>query len=632
MEKMEKEEQAWNLPEPAAGEEEEEEEEVTNLLVRKSRKEEDIKTTSIGIAAVHTNGHQKPQTQEEKEKEEEEEKESKKQREKQEKEWDNNNLVYHDKVQGLWKCRICTWTFGNRNGNLCSNLNHIQNHNQLCHNNLLIFQSQGDESGYNFQNGADPTSDSQASSSQILFPKNKNNTIPRESDKEEVSAEIDLIENEFEVERVIQNQTTHDLYCPNCNSCITKRVILRKRKRTVPLPDDEQIVFDSNTNQSQARDADAGGEDETQLASATEDEEDKWLPIFRCLSCFSFFIPMVKTSMDAPSKREPAAKQAAVKSSEEDSVGGNENSSGTAFARVNNIESTEGSAREIPDDSYIPKHIPKSSGAVEIHPADEVPIVDTTSRTHLAPVQSDAGKDTVINIDASPPPGSSQTVEGSITPTDTASALQQPLRKEVEVEVIKSIVYGGLAESITSLSVVSSAAGGGAASLNILALGMANLFGGLFVVCNNIRELRNEQPIDRRDRYRDVLGRRENFVIHAVAVVTSYLLFGLVPPVAYGLSFRRTDDKQLKLVVVAAASVVCISGLAVAKAYVQRPPKRYLKSVASFVILGLMASGVSYAAGELVERLLWKLGVFPEESESVLAMVAGKSTAAQASS
>ncbi|GAB2224467.1 hypothetical protein Droror1_Dr00005228 [Drosera rotundifolia] len=35
---------------------------------------------------------------------------------------------------------------------------------------------------------------------------------------------------ELDVERVLQKHETHDLFCPNCNSCITSRVILRRRK------------------------------------------------------------------------------------------------------------------------------------------------------------------------------------------------------------------------------------------------------------------------------------------------------------------------------------------------------------------------------------------------------------------
>lgn len=86
--------------------------------------------------------------------------------------------------------------------------------------------------------------------------------------------------------------------------------------------------------------------------------------------------------------------------------------------------------------------------------------------------KSDAGQDTVITIDVQSE-GSYQT---AIRPSETTNILQSATqistarnerteeRKEFEIEVVKSIVYGGLAESITSLSVVSSAAGGGAAT------------------------------------------------------------------------------------------------------------------------------------------------------------------------
>lgn len=103
-------------------------------------------------------------------------------------------------------------------------------------------------------------------------------------------------------------------------------------------------------------------------------------------------------------------------------------------------------------------------------------------------------------------------------------------------------------------------------------------------------------------------------MLHAVVAIISYLIFGLVAPVVYGFSFRESDDKQLKLVVAAATSLLCILILAVAKAYVQRPPKPYLKTIMTFMILGLMVSGVSYAAGILAERLLEKLGLFEASS------------------
>ncbi|KAK6155440.1 hypothetical protein DH2020_009688 [Rehmannia glutinosa] len=245
----------------------------------------------------------------------------------------------------------------------------------------------------------------------------------------------------------------------------------------------------------------------------------------------------------------------------------------------------------------------------EVHSGETLK-VDNISVLKGVPVAQ--GKETVITIDEQPAE-LSQTSEDITSLTETTSLLQSTTQINIA---------GGLAESITSLSVVSSAAGGGAATLNILALGVANLIGGLFILCNNLWELKSDRAIEQyanqvshevaeqRDRYKELLGRRQNFMLHAVVAIMSYLVFGLVPPVVYGFSFRKTDDKQFKLVVVAAASLLCIVVLAIGRAHVRRPPKPYLRSVITFVILGLMVSGVSYAAGELVERLLTELGLF----------------------
>ncbi|XP_058084165.1 uncharacterized protein LOC131231864 isoform X3 [Magnolia sinica] len=185
-----------------------------------------------------------------------------------------------------------------------------------------------------------------------------------------------------------------------------------------------------------------------------------------------------------------------------------------------------------------------------------------------------------------------------------------------EWDILKSIVYGGLIESITSLGVVSSAAGSEAATLNIVALGLANLIGGLFVISHNLKELRNEQRSandqneQNLDQYQEILGRRENFWRHVVVAVFSYIIFGLIPPVIYGFSFRKTDNKEYKLIAVAAASLLCIALLAIGKAHVRKAPKTYIKTLLYYVGTGMLASGLSYVAGQLIKKLLEKLGWF----------------------
>ncbi|RVW86504.1 Membrane protein of ER body-like protein [Vitis vinifera] len=178
-------------------------------------------------------------------------------------------------------------------------------------------------------------------------------------------------------------------------------------------------------------------------------------------------------------------------------------------------------------------------------------------------------------------------------------------------DILKSIVYGGLLESIASLTVVTSAAGADATALKILALGLANLIGGLFVIGHNLMELRNESndqsggsstANEETGRYHRELGLKENFKRHATVAVLSFLLFGLVAPVTYSFSFLKSGNKDLKLVAVAAASLVCITVLAIGKAYTQK------------------ASGVSYVVGDLIKKLLEKLGLFESSSAFTLSL------------
>ncbi|KAI7982396.1 Membrane protein of ER body-like protein [Camellia lanceoleosa] len=173
------------------------------------------------------------------------------------------------------------------------------------------------------------------------------------------------------------------------------------------------------------------------------------------------------------------------------------------------------------------------------------------------------------------------------------------------LEILKSVVYGGLMESMTSLSVVSSAAAADATTVNIVAMGLANLIGGLFIIGPNLRELRNEES-----RYKELLGQTNNFLLHATVAVLAFLIFGLIPPITYGFSFHHTDDKDLKLVVVATASLLCIAILAIGKAYIQKKPNSYIKTVLYYIGMAVMASGISYGAGELIKRLVEKFGWF----------------------
>lgn len=130
--------------------------------------------------------------------------------------------------------------------------------------------------------------------------------------------ETDQQEKEFDVELVIAKQETHDLFCPNCKSCITKRVILKKRKRNIHVLDNkgkrdrlEPVVENNKVDSSTAREVNQGDRanviseitnlDPLPVSAAADDHDrddddhpEKEVEGFRCLSCFSIFIPSGK--------------------------------------------------------------------------------------------------------------------------------------------------------------------------------------------------------------------------------------------------------------------------------------------------------------------------------------------------
>ncbi|KAL0389871.1 UNVERIFIED_CONTAM: Membrane protein of ER body-like protein [Sesamum calycinum] len=184
------------------------------------------------------------------------------------------------------------------------------------------------------------------------------------------------------------------------------------------------------------------------------------------------------------------------------------------------------------------------------------------------------------------------------------------------LEILKCIVYGGLLEMIASMSIVSSAAASDATTLNTIAIGLATVASGLLVFGQNLMDLKNNNSggdsNQSTDKYQELLGRRGHFLFHATFAILSFILFGLVPPVIYGFAFRESDNKDYKILAVAAVSLTCVFVLAIAKAYVKHAEKftDYVKTILYYITMAISVSGVAYAAGDLCQMLMDRLGWF----------------------
>ncbi|CAJ2652356.1 unnamed protein product [Trifolium pratense] len=533
----------------------------------------------------------------------------------------------------------------------------------------------------------------------------------KESDSKK---EIDQQEKEFDVELVIAKQETHDLYCPNCKSCITKRVILKKRKRNIHVLDKkgkrdrlDLVVDDNVANSTTTPEVNQGDYPnviseittlEPPAAAAADDDDDnddhpdKEVEVFRCLSCFSIFIPSGKgfnlfRNFGGASKQESSQNPSSITASNLQNSSNIPSSSSNQNWFISLFTSTKGkTATKQAGDTF---HEPSRTGPADLHQstitstipsspdishpegqlADAAPIknskrtpdvnhghgsvnstissngvqsvvqdfidfsekeqsltrkprtdngeknktsVDTIKTNDvIVDVDREANESTTLQTEDNVP------VDGAIvTDSQTQVGIGAQPRDEIgepkKWEIVKSIVYGGLVESITSLGIVSSAASSGATPLNIIALGFANLIGGLFILGHNLKELKDnhsrgqQQQTNIQDRYQEQLGSRSNFVFHAVIAVLSFLIFGSVPLIIYGVLINKNYYDEVKLAIVAATSVACIILLTIGKVYTARPPKSYIKTVLYYVTMALAASGISYIAGKLIKDLIDK--------------------------
>ncbi|KAF7046399.1 hypothetical protein CFC21_055431 [Triticum aestivum] len=581
-------------------------------------------------------------------------------------------------------------------------------------------------------NGAEPKTE-------YLFEINKTEIHPTEVDKDEPVTEAQPKVEEYDLEKILDQQETHDLFCPNCKSCITRRVILKKRKRTVrpatpdgpsKRPYTEEVLVP--------------------LPSATlsRSDEQESPDVFRCLSCFSFFIPAgcsfnifrifgrrdvdgqpdvlpPPASEDTPPRSEnctswllscfqpgdspnqpaPAADpltvpQSTVESSSENqaaedpatmplqsetrnsndtttttesstsyihhshgtvvkpehSITGSSSedqtttttttrttkatstSSSTATSKAANTSSRTQSATgifhtdtlEVITGEMPP---PKPAGGAimdgnhhllgheDVHRAATTTFENgfTTHSVHTSGTKVDGPNVTNIargDISTTPIPEATGPHHVAVSVPEEVNLVAPRPQQRDDWDILKAIVYGGLVESVTSLSVVSAAASSGAKTLDIFILGMANLIGGLPLVYHNIADLRDVRDVsddnERVGHYWLQLGRRSKARLHMVLALLSYMVFGLLQPVVYGLSFRESNNRENKMMAVAGASLACIALLALGKAHVQTAPRAYFKTLVYYLTIAVSSSGLSYVAGVLITRLLEHFGVIEQ--------------------
>ncbi|KAH6784919.1 hypothetical protein C2S52_009878 [Perilla frutescens var. hirtella] len=418
--------------------------------------------------------------------------------------------------------------------------------------------------------------------------------------------EEDVIELEFE--KAVDKLHTHTPYCPNCSKQITK-VILRRKRRRQP----------SN--------------------------------LLGCFNCFTVFIPSGGGLNPFGFLKSKSKLEGTKVEDVQPSIYGGGTTTNAAELENPKVEGVQSSidvggtttnaAGLNPFNCFGSKPKLESFKVEDEHPSTEVVIESTTSNAAVGSSWSvynlfsingkrekkvDQNEEILEREDqegeAKPEinPTHDVTIDiGAGTGVETniheGGEIEQPLinssvQRSTSFEILKCIVYGGLIESITSLSIVSSAVASDVPTLNVVAIGLASVFSGLIIFGCNLLELRNEATPN--DKYQELLGRRGNFLLHSTFAIFSYLVYGLIAPTTYGFAFHESDNKDYKLIAVAAAAIACIFILSIAKAYVVETENfiGYVKTISYYVTVAVGASGLAYAAGDLFGMLLHDFGWF----------------------
>ncbi|KAI5315475.1 hypothetical protein L3X38_044651 [Prunus dulcis] len=478
--------------------------------------------------------------------------------------------------------------------------------------------------------------------------------------------------SELYLERVYEKPAAHDFYCPNCNSCITKVIIRSREWEKVPPTAPPPVIDDPIRCTSCFSFLIPAGnwffpksvpKDEGNLNEQGTDLENS-----------------VEGGVSAPSHdldgapQDQNSKTASVSKGPvpNDAVGASVGA--TATPSGNNLQGSVGFEVPVPshdlNETFHDEKPPMPTQSVGVSKAtttDKAPVPGeavevsfgvgakdkpsvTTSESSTAGVEASIPshdlKGTVHNLKPSvlaqsigvsvvvttkPPAPEIDVVPSSedaqqliendaglakteihdstiVTIVPEPTIITEPADTKT-FEIIKSIVYGGLTEAITSLGIVTSAASADTCNIllsmsffimynllavNILALALANLIGGLFIIGHNLWELKNDE-----------------------SRVPSSQTDELCLPVVYSFSFRQSNNRDLKMAAVAVASLLCIIILAIGKAYTQKPPK-YIKTLLYYVAIGIGVGGVSYLAGDLIDKLIEKLGWFSSNVSGTL--------------
>jgi len=168
-------------------------------------------------------------------------------------------------------------------------------------------------------------------------------------------------------------------------------------------------------------------------------------------------------------------------------------------------------------------------------------------------------------------------------------------------DYLSEFVYGGIDGAVTTFAVVAGATGAGFDLNIILVLGFANLIADGFSMSVG-SYLSKKSEIELMQKRRESTKDQPSPVINGVTTYLSFILFGLVPLLAYSVDFIFDLNSDNLFPISILLTATAFSAIGFLKSRVAKTP--VVRAVSETVALGLIAATLAFVLGDFLEGLI----------------------------
>jgi vacuolar iron transporter family protein len=174
--------------------------------------------------------------------------------------------------------------------------------------------------------------------------------------------------------------------------------------------------------------------------------------------------------------------------------------------------------------------------------------------------------------------------------------------KQHTEDYLSEFVYGGIDGAVTTFAVVAGASGAGFSVTVILVLGFANLIADGFSMGVG-SYLSTKSELEVKTKHGEDVSDEPSSVINGATTYFSFILFGLIPLLAYTVEemFDFVDFNNT-FVIACVMTALAFTVIGVLKSKVAQTSM--VRGVAETLILGIIAAVFAYSLGNILETLI----------------------------